>query len=326
MQAQDFPGAVASVALRTADSVGEHRPTEAVRSALDDGSVVRTWPMRGTLHLLAAEDLRWMLPRGAARVATAVARRRTDLGLDARALARAEALTVDALTGGRRLTRSGLVAAWQAGGVSTDGQRKVHLLMAQALAGLVCFGPTEGRAQAVVLADEWLPPGPGPRSAEEELGEWALRYFRSHGPATVADFAWWSGLTVADVRTGLGVARAGLEELEIDGVKAWMDPGTPDRLAACRAEARGVLLLPGFDELLLGYRDRSAVLDPAYADLLVPGGNGMFKASVVAGGKVVGTWRRPTRVGSGPAVTPFTTLGRGVQTGLERRWASWPVW
>lgn len=328
MQAQDLPGALASVALRTAvDSATAGTAiagAAAVRAGMDAGEIVRSWPMRGTLHLVAAEDLRWMLPWGAARVATAAAARRTALGLDEPTLALTAELTTDALSAGRRLGRAGLISVWRAGGISTEGQRAAHLITAHALSGLICMGPTDGRSQAFVLSDEWLPPGV-PRTPEEELGEWVLRYFRSHGPATLADFVRWTGLRVADGKMGLSVAGDELEQVDVDGVAHWMDPATPERLAACRAEARGVLLLPGFDELLLGYRDRSAVLDPAYADLLVPGSNGMFKATVVADGRVVGTWRRPTRAGAGPDVTPFSSLGRGVAAGVTRCWRTWPT-
>ena len=125
----------------------------------------------------------------------------------------------------------------------------------------------------------------GARSAtaerDEALGEWADRYFRSHGPASVADFTRWTGLPAADARAGVAVARADLAELVVDGTTYLMDPATPDRLAGCRRAAGGTFLLPGFDEYVLGYGDRSAIVAAEDADRIVPGGNGMFRATVV---------------------------------------------
>jgi hypothetical protein len=317
MQAQDLPGVLCSAALRT-----DGGTLTGVRAAMDAGEVVRSWPMRGTLHLVAAEDLGWMIALGAPRVATSTARRQRELGLDASTLAKAAGVTVGALEGGRRIRRKDLYATWARAGISTEGQRGVHLLGHLAVSRVLCLGPTDGRSQALVLLDEWVPRQRA-LEGDEALAEWSLRYFRSHGPATVADFAWWTGLKVSDSRAALAAVADRLERIEVDDVPYWLDPETPARLDACRAEARAVHLLPGFDELLLGYRDRGAVLAPEFADRLV--GGGMFKASVVAGGRVVGTWRRPARAADpGPDATPFTRFGRGVPAAIGRRWAAYP--
>ncbi len=316
-QAQDLPGALVSVALRCEDG-----SVAAVRAALDEGTVVRSWPMRGTLHLVAAADLRWMLAIGPLRVATAAATRRTALGIDDAALAAARAATVSALAGGRRLSRADLMTVWQRAGVSTEGQRGPHLFGALAVEGLVCLGPSSGRQQDVVLVDDWVAPTP-PRERDEAVADWALRYFRGHGPATVADFAWWTGLTRTEARRAVAVAGAGLDRLEVDGTEYLMDPATPALLDGCRREARGVLLLPGFDELVLGYGDRSAVLPPEHAAQVAR--NGMFLGTVVSAGRAVATWRRPTRrTATAPDLTPFTTLPAAVAAAVPRRWAAYP--
>jgi hypothetical protein len=319
MQGQDLPGVISSAALRTAWCTAAD-----VRAAMDAGEVVRSWPMRGTLHLVAAEDLGWMITLGAPRVATAAGRRQQQLGLDPATLGRARAVAVAELEGGRRLRRAALFAAWQQAGISTEGQRGAHLLGHLAVSRVLCLGPTEGREQALVLLDEWVP-RPRRLEGDEAVAAWSLRYYRSHGPATVADFAWWTGLTVSTARAGLAEVHGQLERLDVDGQTYWLDPATPDRLDTWRSDAASVRLLPGFDELLLGYRDRGAVLDPAYADRLLPGGGGMFKASVVARGRVVGTWRRPAHSSDpAPDATPFTSFGRGVPAAIARRWATYP--
>jgi hypothetical protein len=319
VQAQDQPGALTSVALRS----GPCTRTDVV-APLDAGEVVRSWPMRGTLHLVAAEDLSWMLRLMASRVVHATTRRRTELGLDAAQLGTARDLAVGALSGGRRRRRSELFAVWDAAGLSTPAQRGAHMLSYLAMTGSLVFGPTSDGEPLLVLLDEWVPE---PRSLgdEEALGELALRYFRSHGPATVADLARWTKLRAGDVRVGLALARPRLATLDVDGVEHLMDPATPDLLAAARDQAEGVLLLPGFDELMLGYGDRRAALDPAFADRIVPGGNGVFRPTVVSAGRVVGTWSRTGR-GTASSVTaaPFTSFPQAVSERIPEVYAALP--
>jgi hypothetical protein len=199
---------------------------------------------------------------------------------------------VAALSGGSRLSRAGLLAAIEAAGVAVTGQRGYHLLWHAAQTGHSCLGPTEeeGGEQQFVLLSEWVPE-PRRLEREEALGELAARFFAGHGPATVHDLARWSGLPVRDARAGLAVAGGQLESTTVDGTEHFLDPATPERLTACRAEARGTFLLPGFDEFVLGYGDRGAVLDPEFATRIVPGNNGMFLSTVVVEGRIVGTWR-----------------------------------
>jgi hypothetical protein len=319
MQAQDYAGALTSVALRTS-----HGARAAVEEALDAGHVVRSWPMRGTLHFVPAEDLPWLLATLAPRVVASTRGRHVRLGIEESAIEQARQLAYAALQGGRRLRRAELMAAWEAGGVSTAGQRGIHLLGHLARLGDLCLGPVEGGQQAIVLVQEWIRQ-PRHLEREEALGELAERYFRSHGPATAKDLQRWAGLVVADVRAGIALARPRLERLELDGVEHLLDPGTPDRLAASRREARGTYLLPGFDEMILGYADRTATLPPEHADTTVPGGNGMFLATVVHDGTAVGTWRR---VGTGGRrrieATPFTVFTDGLAADIERVAAGLP--
>ena len=316
-QAQDYPASLAAVALRSAD-----RSVAAVTRALDYGEVVRSWPMRGTLHLVAPEDLRWMLAIGPPRVENTAAKRRRDLGIDARTLGRARDATVAALEGGRRIARPALMQAWRDAAVDTDGQRGAHVFGALAVEALICLGPVTGRSQAVVLVDEWVAPAPE-RDRDEAVQEWALRYFRSHGPATERDFAWWTGLTLTEVRRTVAAVADRLEQVEVDGVVHHMDPATPALLDGCRAEvSRSVLLVPAFDELHLGYGDRSAVVPPEHARRVVDGG--MIHATVVASGRAVGTWRRPPAPDGQPDVAPLTSLTKAVAAALPARWAAYP--
>ena len=321
LQAQDGPGALRSVALRC-----DGTPDE-VRAAFDAGTLVRSWPMRGTLHVLLAEDLPWMLPLMTPRPRAAAAKRRPELGLGEADVARARALAEEALAG-TALTRRELLAGWDAAGLATAGGRGYHLVVELAQRGVLCLGPHVGEEQAFVLVAEHAGTRArvdvGGRPRDEALAELALRYFRGHGPATLADLARWSGLPMADVRAGTTAVRAQLAAVQVDGAEHLLAPETLDAYPVLRAAAEGsVLLLPGFDELVLGYRDRSMTLAAEHADRVVPGGNGVFRPTVVAGGRVVAVWRT---VGTGRnrrlEVEPFEgPLDAATLAAAEERWA-----
>ena len=319
-QAQDYPGALLSVALRT---VGRQRAE--VEAALDAGSVVRSWPMRGTLHLVAADDLRWFLDTAGVRALKGVGKRWEHLGLDEAQAERAREIVEQALAATRRASRSHLLAVLAEGGVAVTGQRGYHLLWYLSQTGTLVLGPTDGAGeQLFVRLDDWIPEQRR-LDHDEALAEFALRFFTGHGPATVQDLARWAGATVRDARAGLAAVRDQLESVTVEGIEYLMDPSTPDRLAAARGEADGVLLLPGFDEFVLGYGDRTAVVPAEFADRIVPGKNGMFRATVVHGGQVVAVWRWTGR-GQGRTVDvePFTELAPTVAAAVQARAAGLP--
>jgi hypothetical protein len=303
LQGQDAAGVVRSIALRT-----RRRSGQAVLEAYDAGEIVRSWPMRGTLHAVPAEDLGWMLDLMTARPRSAARRRRDQLGLDEADVATA-ARTAQVVASGAGVARKALLDAFSTAGLPTDAGRGYHLIFELAQRGQLCLGPTNGGEQRFVLVDEWVT-APRRLTGERALAELALRYFLGHGPATVADLARWSGLPLGQVRTGLAAVRDRLTRLDVAGTEHWLDPAVPDLLAAHRAEAGAVHLLPGFDELVLGYADRTATVPPDLADRIVPGGNGMFRPTLVHRGVVVGTWAR-TR--TGVEVTPFVGLSAAVQ-------------
>ena len=290
VQAQELTGAKWSLGLRTQGG------TEvAVETALDAGHVVRSWPLRGTLHFVSAEDLGWLIALTGPRQVSRTATRRRALGITDADLGHAEA-AVRAVLGGRRtLPRDRLLAEIRAAGIATDGQRGYHLLRHLSQAGTLVMGATHGRGQALALLDEWVAKGPA-LDRDEALGRLALRYLRSHGPASDADLARWAGITMGEARRGRAVCGAALATIEIGDRSYHLDPEALDRETDPRSPRQPrVLLLPGFDEYLLGYRDRSAVLEPEHAGRIVPGGNGMFRPTVVVDGEVVGTWSREVR-------------------------------
>jgi hypothetical protein len=258
------------------------------------------------------------------RTVNTVSKRWADLGLAEGQAERAREAVDEVLAGGGRASRVELLAAMAAGGVDVSGQRGYHLIGYLALTGTLCLGPTDGqREQLYVRLDDWVPDRRLDR--DEALAELALRFFTGHGPATVPDLARWAGSTLRDVRAGLSAVRDRLESVSVDGTEYFMAPDTPDRLAAARTEAEGVLLLPGFDEFVLGYGDRTAVVPAEFANRIVPGGNGMFRATVVHGGQVVAAWKW---TGSGanraPAVEPFRDLPGHVAEAIPRLAADLP--
>lgn len=310
MQAQDFNGAVTSVALRFRNGRRED-----VLAALDAGTIVRSWPMRGTLHFVPAEDLVWMLQTTAARIVATSARRHAELGIDDRLIGAARDIALEKMSDGEPLSRNELIALWRQAGLLEMKERGYHLIGHLAMTGVLCFGPVQGGEQQLVLIDSWIP-NPRRLGPEEALGELALRYFRSHGPATVKDFGWWTKLRAADVKTAVALARQNLESHWYDGVEYLMDPATAALTVGSADEASGLFLLPGFDEYLLGYQDRSAALSPGFAQRIVPGGNGVFRPTIVRDSQVSGTWKRS---GKGAAERIEATSFSGPFTKAELR-------
>ena len=290
VQAQDLPGAKWSLGLRTDDGT-----EAAVDAALDAGEVVRTWPLRGTLHLVAAEDVAWLLSLTGSRQIGRGATRRGVLGITDSDIGRAEEAVRAALAGRRALPRDQLLDRIREAGVATDGQRGYHLIRHLAHAGTLLMGATHGRDQSFALLEDRVKILPAV-DPDEALGELALRYLRSHGPASDADLARWAGIPLGEARRGRAICGAALATIDLAGGTYHLDPETLDReTAAVPRPGTPALLLPGFDEYVIGYGDRSAVLAPEHADRIVPGGNGLFRPTIVVDGQVVGTWRRTAR-------------------------------
>jgi hypothetical protein len=285
IQAQDFAQALWAVGLRAPASTRSD-----VLAALESGEVVRSLPMRGTLHFVPAQDLGWMLGLTAERSLAAAKTRFRALGLDDATLERSGKVAIAALAGGRALGRNDFMHELESKGISTEGQRGYHIIFYLTQRSVVCWGPPNGNQQALVLLDEWVP---APRLMDREgaLREFAVRYFAGHGAATVRDFAWWTKLTLTDARAGIALASDQLAELTLGDDSYWAVASQLDAGARSGPGTR-VHALPGFDEYLLGYQDRSLPLAAEHSDRIVPGSNGIFLPTIVARGRVVGTWRR----------------------------------
>jgi len=282
VQAQDYLGALWAVGLRLLDA--HERDVE---RALSERTIVRSWPMRGTLHFLAAADARWMIELLAPRVATAAAKRLRALGIDESVLSRARRALVKELEGNRQLTRSAVYGALGRARVSTQGERGLHVLWRLAHEGLICFGAREGKQQTFALLEEWLPRAKR-RARDEALVELARRYFTAHGPATLRDFAWWTGMTLAEARLATEMAGKSIEREVIgDETYHFADAALPARSGRAPKPAYA---LPAFDEFFVGCADRRAAVDPAHAQRV--SAFELLTSVALVDGRFVGTWKR----------------------------------
>jgi hypothetical protein len=289
-QAQDLAAATWALALRTPGA-----DAAAVQAALADRSVVRGWPARGTLFLVAADDLRWLTQLLAPRSLAASTGLWRRAGLEPQHFSLAEEAVVAALAEHGELSRPDLLGAVARHGVDTAGERGSHLLRWLSARCVIVFAAPRGTQQRFALFEEWIPGTRRIDDREEALAEYVRRWLARRGPATVRDLAWWGGLTLTEARHAVSLV-ADVETTVVDG-ETWIErtegeaePGRP---------ARGDLrLLPSFDELLLGYGGREASLDPADASRLVPSSNGLFLPAVTVDGRVVGTWRRTVARGT----------------------------
>jgi len=323
MQAQDWPASRWAIGSRLA-AAGAPATEAEVAAAYNAGEIVRAWPMRGTVHTTAAEDLRWLNDLAGRRVLSGAATRRANLGIDEQFLERARAELTDILTEGAPHTRSQLAGELAARGIELEGGVRYHAIWYLTQTGSIVHGPIDDASgdHAVVLQDDHLPTAEPLDEAARER-ELAERYLRSHGPAQLDDLVWWTGMTKTAIRraiAGLGEAvvsfRSGDRELMMLAERAQeLDPDCADSAAA-------TLALAPFDEHLLGYKDRSDVLDPKLANKVDPARNGVFRATIVQDGRVVATWRRKpltnhVRVHVTPIVRLAAAKRRRVAKALE---------
>lgn len=283
LQSQDLASCLYAIGLRMQDT-SEHL----VERAIADRSIVRTWPMRRTIHCLPAEDARWMVRLLAPRQNVRMASYYRKAGITEDELELAGKAIHSALAGGKQLMRSELYQELNAAGIATDaaagGMRGLHILVHWAQAGLICIASRNAKQQTFALFDEWVPRGRD-LSGAEALAELAKRYFQSHGPATVRDFAWWAGLTMAEARQGLRAIADSLKPLRVDGVEYWLARDCP---AAKQAPYDSVFLLPAFDEYTVAYADRTATADEAVLAQINHG----ISPNIVINGRIAGTWKR----------------------------------
>jgi hypothetical protein len=283
IQAQDYAGAKWAVAMRTRGAVDA-----VVEQALSDGSILRTHVLRPTWHLVTPADIRWMLTLTAPRVKAAMASYDRQLELDDAVFRRSHAALTRALRDGQQLTRAELGQALRRARVDAMGsQRLGHLLMRAELDGLVCSGARRGKQATYALLEERVPPA-APLDRDAALLELTRRYLATRGPATLQDFAWWSGLTLADARRGVEMAGRRLEREAIGDETYWLDPSVRSQ----RQQSAAAHLLPNYDEYFIGFKNRSAIGKRLDSTDIAMGRDALTAHVVVVDGQLVGGWQR----------------------------------
>lgn len=294
IQSQDYAGSLYAIGLRTRGACEAD-----VERAIAQGSIVRTWPMRRTIHCVPAEDAGWMVRLLAPRQIARMDPYYRKMGITTRELERAGKVLHNALAGGRQLARAELYGELNTAGIATDGRpgvgRGLHLITHWALEGLICIAARKGKQPTFALLDEWTPRG-RELKGDDAYAELARRYFQSHGPATVADFAWWAGIAMADARRAVGLIANWLEPVAIDGVEYWLARGQPEAASGPLPD----LLLPAFDEYMVGYADRSAAVETT----MMKSVNNGLAAGVLMNGRIAGTWKRALCAKNTVAVVP----------------------
>jgi hypothetical protein len=279
VQSQDYGPAKWSIGQRT-DAL---RDTD-VDTAFAEGRLLRTHVLRSTWHFVLPEDIRWIQALTGPRVhaQNAFMYRQLELGEDVRS--QTEAVIVRALHDGKQLTRSELATELQSHGIEAQGQRLGYILMSAELNGSICSGRVQGKQHTYALLKK--APSAQALTRDEALAKLTLRYFTSHGPATINDFKWWSSLTLAEIKIGLALVGHGLEHDTVDGSTYWFAAPPPTT-----KPKPAVLLIQGYDEYTVGFSESKYVLDTAGARLRL-GDRPIFNLVVLLDSQIAGCWKR----------------------------------
>ena len=314
IQAQDTNAAALAIRVRGAGLIS----ADVEQARIQQRSIVRTWGPRGTLHLLATQDLRWLLTLLGPAFIAGNRSRRLELGLNDETSIRGAQLIRDILAGQGPLTRDELVEQLATRGIHLEGQARPHLISYAALHGILCFGPDRGTKPTYVLLDDWLDRAHlTSLSQETACEELARRYLAAYGPASPDDMVAWSGLPMSEIRAAWKRIADSIVEVEVTGQLAWLPKTHLARLDEFPDHPLVVRLLAGFDTYLLGYRNRDIAVAPPFAKRINAGG-GMIRPALLVNGQAVGTWKSPQRKKQlDVVVEPFEQLSPGVQPALE---------
>ncbi len=312
IQAQDARAATLALRVRSAGLIA----ADVERARVQERTIIRTWGQRGTLHLLATEDLGWLLPLFGPEFIAGSRRRRAELGLDEDTCTRGIRVIRDVLASHGPLTRAELVEQLAIHGIRIEGQARPHLLSRAALEGIICLGPDRGAEPTYVLLGDWVDPGHA-LSQEAAFVELARRYLGAYGPATPEDMATWSGMPISSIRAAWRQIADQLMEVENGGATVWMLKTRAAWLDEPPIPARVVCLLPGFDIYLLGYQNRDLAVPRQHAKRINAGG-GILHPVLLVDGRAVGIWKSQRKKNHlDVIVEPFDQLAPAVYPGLE---------
>lgn len=311
VQAQEFHAAKWALALRMREATNA-----SIEEAFNRGEIVRTHLLRPTWHFVTPDDIRWLLQLTAPRVNASCRSTFRKYELDAALFKRSHRALTKALKGGKHLTRSELKAVLNRSGIAADDTvRMAHILLRAELDAIVCSGPRRGNQFTYALLEERVPAG-REFSRDEALAELARRYFTSHGPASLADFVWWSGLTTNDARRAIELLGTQLEKIQIDEVVYWSAPNSESRSKSTMRDDEAHLL-PAYDEYNVAYKHRQLVFDQnAVAQITSWGALG---SNVIVDGRIVGLWDGTlVRNSVGIEVTPAGALMKNERSAITK--------
>lgn len=278
IQSQDYAHSLWAIGLRT-----KNGKIADVEQALTDGKIIRTWLMRGTIHIILAEDITWMRNLFSERILARLTPKAWEYhNMTPELMDRAKNMIIQSLSSKTVLTRKEMIRRLGDVGIPDDKQQSYFIFGYLSQSGIICPGPPQGKDQTFALLDNWAT-NQRILTREESLAVLAERFFSSHGPATAADFANWSGLKVSDAKFGLTAVQDKLKALDHNNTTYWMSPQA--------RESSGLFLLPGYDEFLIGYKDRSPSF-ATYGHMPISTYNGMFYATIIEDGQVLGVWKR----------------------------------
>ena len=308
VQAQDFPASKWALGVRLPGST-----EKSVEAAIDSGKIIRTHVLRPTWHLVSAEDVYWMLELSAPQIKTAARSRDRELGLTDNTISHCNNLFEKWLRDGNFLPREELLKLLADAGFSNDNNRVSHILMRTEIDGIIVSGPTKAGKQTYALLAERVPVKKL-LNREEAAAELARRYFTSHGPATLLDFAWWSGLPVKECRQAIDAIKTDFVAEIVDGETYWFH----SEYSFPNTENKAIYLLPAYDEFIISYKNRAATL--TYENhLKVVSNNGFFRPVIVHNGQVIGVWKRTIKAGKAIFETNyFGNPGKAIQKQVEK--------
>ena len=316
VQSQDYAGAKWALGQRINNAADD-----AIEQAFNAGAILRTHVLRPTWHFVKPEDIRWMLALTAPRILTLSATYFRKLELDKAIFKRSNAVLTKALQGGKQLTRAELTSVLQQNDIaSEDLLRFTYLIIYAELDGVICSGARRGKQFTYALLDERVP-NAGSLEHDEALAELAKRYFTSHGPATLKDYIWWSGLSPQDAKNGIELIKSKFNHETLDDKTYWFIES--ERTAKDKTPI--AYLLPNYDEYTVGYTDRSAIFDTHHSKKLDSRGNFLFNHVIVINGQVVGTWKR--KINKSAVVielnlfTPLTKAEKHAVIGAAQRYS-----
>lgn len=282
MQAQDYAMSKWAVGIRM--KAGTEKEVD---KALDKGTILRTHVLRPTWHLVSAGDIYWMLALSRPRIMASLKSRHKELGLSDTLVKKSHRILEKALSGGEHVSRETLVEKLQAGKIDTTENRASHLLFSAELEGILCSGAGK---QTYALLEQRVPKK-NLLPKEEALARLAGIYFNSRGPATLADFTWWSGLSPADARKALELVKKEFQQETIGEQAYWFSP-PPSGIK--KTSATNVQLLPAFDEFVISYKDRTAAVQLLHQKRAFSS-NGIFWPTLLVNGQVTGLWKRSVK-------------------------------